>query len=244
MTSEVDLSVVIPALDEERRLPSTLRKIREHLDALPLSFEIVVVDDGSTDRTVEAARAASARIVSNRENRGKGYSVRRGMLEARGRLRLMTDADLSTPIEDLRSLRAAIDEGADIAIGSRAIRASQVQVRQPILREAAGRLFNLFVRALLLPDIRDTQCGFKLFTAKAARTAFEAATHDGFAFDVEVLVAARAQGLRIAEVGVTWRNDAATRVGLRSGMRAFADLAAIRLRAWRGDYSPKAPAVV
>jgi dolichyl-phosphate beta-glucosyltransferase len=202
-------------------------------------YELLVVDDGSTDGTAAAARSfegAPVRLVGGGVNHGKGHAVRTGMLLAAGERRLMTDADLSTPIEDLPRLEAALDQGFDVAIGSRAVSGANVEVRQGAFREGMGRLFNHGVRLLLLPDLMDTQCGFKLFTAAAAEAAFKASRLDGFCFDVEALVAARRQGFRIAELPVTWRNDAATRVGMLHGARAFADLVWIRRQLHRGDY--------
>jgi len=210
------------------------------LSARRSAFEVLVVDDGSTDGTasvVEAFRSPAVRVRRSGENRGKGHAVRTGMLEARGARRLMTDADLSTPIEDLVKLERALDEGAAVAIGSRAVAGANVEVRQGLFREGMGRLFNLAVRGLLLPDLKDTQCGFKLFSAEAAQAAFAPIRLEGFCFDVEALVAARAHGFAIAEVPVTWRNDAATRVGLLKGARAFSDLLGIRRRRDRGGYS-------
>ena len=231
-----ELSVVIPAYNEERRLPPTLERLRAYLGRGSLSHEIVVVDDGSRDSTAEVARAGGATVVRNDGNRGKGYAARRGMLLAQGRRRLMTDADLSTPIEDLSRLMASLDAGYDVAIASRALPASNVEVRQSAYREGMGRLFNLCVRVLAVPGLHDTQCGFKLFTAAAAEASFEPLRLDGFSFDVETLFIARRRGLRIAEVPVTWRNDEATRVGALNGFRAFVDLARIRVNGWRGLY--------
>ncbi len=230
------LSVVIPAYNEARRLPATLARLDAHLR--DREHEILVVDDGSTDATAEAARSAPGpvRVLRHEPNRGKGYAVRRGMLAATGARRLLSDADLSTPIEDLALLEAALDAGSDVAIGSRAVRGARVEVHQGVHREAMGRLFNCLVQALLLPGLHDTQCGFKLFTAEAAETVFGASTLDGFSFDVEALYVARRRGLRIAEVGVRWRNDAATRVRLLGGAAAFADVLRVRVRAWRGAY--------
>ncbi|HEY3119705.1 MAG TPA: dolichyl-phosphate beta-glucosyltransferase [Vicinamibacteria bacterium] len=230
-----DLSVVIPAYNEAERLPRTLARITAFLRGRGGSYEVVVVDDGSTDGT--AARIGEeAIIVRHQDNRGKGHAVRTGMLRARGRRRLMTDADLSTPIEELPRLMARMDEGYGVVIASRALASSKIEVRQPWYREAMGRLFNVFVRVLALPGLKDTQCGFKLFTAEAATEAFTPARLDGFCFDVETLFIATKRGHRIAEVPVVWRNDAATRVGPWRGFVAFADLLRIRLNDWAGRY--------
>jgi dolichyl-phosphate beta-glucosyltransferase len=233
------LSVVVPAYNEAARLPRTLARLDAYLRENHPDHEILVVDDGSTDGTADVVRGTglpALTVIEYAPNRGKGHAVRRGMLAARGSRRLMTDADLSTPIEDLERLWAALDAGADVAIGSRALSDSNVVVRQPWYREGVGRLFNVFVRLLVLPDLRDTQCGFKLFTAAAAEAAFTPALLDGFCFDVETLYIARRRGLRIAEIGVTWRNDVATHVGLRRGGLAFLDLVAIRANGARGRY--------
>ena len=230
------LSVVIPAFNEAARLPPTLERVRAYLAASGMTHEIVVVDDGSTDGTARVAEAQGATVIRNEQNRGKGHATRRGMLAARGARRLMSDADLSTPIEELPRLMARLDEGYDVAIASRAVAGARIEVRQPAYREGMGRLFNLCVRTLAVPGIHDTQCGFKLFTAAAAEQSFGPARLDGFSFDVETLFVARKRGLRIAEVPVTWRNDAATRVGAASGFRAFLDLARIRVNGWRGRY--------
>jgi len=234
------LSVVIPAFNEARRLPATLARVGEHLAAQGRPHEILVVDDGSADGTADVARAAGAdvRVLRHEPNRGKGYAVRRGMLAATGARRLMTDADLSTPIEELARLEAELDRGWDVAIGSRAVAGARVEVHQPAYREAMGRVFNVLVQVLLLPGLADTQCGFKLFTAGAADAAFRACRLDGFSFDVEALYVARLRGLRIAEVPVVWRNDAATRVSLGGGGTAFLDLLRIRIAATRGAYGP------
>jgi dolichyl-phosphate beta-glucosyltransferase len=240
--SDLLLSVVIPAWNEEARLPATLRRITGYLAPRGQAFEVLVVDDGSTDgtaRVVESMGSPAVGLLRSERNHGKGHAVREGMLAARGARRLMTDADLSTPIEDLPRLEQALADGAAVAIGSRALPGSHVLVRQGAFREGMGRLFNLAVRVLLLPDLKDTQCGFKLFTAQAARDAFAVTRLEGFCFDVEALVAARARGHRIAEVPVRWSNDAATRVGLLKGARAFVDLLGIRARRRLGAYSAR-----
>jgi len=228
--------VVIPAFNEAGRLPRTLGRLADYLRAFGRAHEVLVVDDGSSDATAEKARAAGATVLRDEKNRGKGHAVRRGMLEARGQRRLMTDADLSTPIEELERFLEMMDRGFDVVIGSRALPGANIEVHQPWFRENMGRLYNLFVRALAVPGLRDTQCGFKLWSAAAARDAFAPARLDGFSFDVEALYLARKRGYRIAEVPVTWRNDAATRVGLGTGSAAFPDLLRIRLYDWMGRY--------
>jgi dolichyl-phosphate beta-glucosyltransferase len=238
-TDEIELSVVIPAYNEAGRLPATLHKIEAYLATSAVRYEIVVVDDGSRDDTARIAREALGdrlTILENGRNRGKGYSVRRGMLAARGARCLMSDADLSTPIEELARMERALLEGNDIVIGSRAVAGANVEVHQPIFREGMGRIFNLLVRLLLVPSLHDTQCGFKLFSREAALGAFSRARLDGFSFDVEVLFIASRQGRRIAELPVTWRNDAASRVTLLRGVMAFFDLLRIRANSLVGRY--------
>jgi dolichyl-phosphate beta-glucosyltransferase len=233
------LSVVIPAYNEAVRLPPTLARVEAFLAGAGRDYEVVVVDDGSTDGTAERARATGCRgltVLRHEPNRGKGYAVRQGMLAARGAWRLMTDADLSTPIEDLAHLEKALLAGADVAIGSRAVAGATIEVHQPAYREAMGRLFNLLVRALVLPELHDTQCGFKLFTAAAAESTFRRSRLDGFSFDVEALAIARRLRLRTAEVPVTWRNDAASRVGMLRGGLAFLDVLRIAVNGWAGRY--------
>ena len=239
--AERGLSIVVPAYNEAHRLPDTLPRLIDYVRQLREPTEIIVVDDGSVDGTSELARtlgraAGCLTVLQSPENHGKGASVRRGVLAARHPHVLYTDADLSTPIEELPSLEARLDRGFDVAIGSRAVVGARIEVHQSAFRETAGRAFNVLVRLLLLPGIRDTQCGFKLFTAAAAQAAFEPVRLAGFSFDVEAIYVARRRGLRVAEVPVLWRNDVATRVGGLSGTRAFLDLLRIRLNAARGRY--------
>jgi dolichyl-phosphate beta-glucosyltransferase len=238
-----EISIVIPAFNEEQRLPRTLRTVTEYLDGRGDQYEIVVVDDGSSDRTAAVAReTGSARLtlLTNGVNRGKGFSVRRGMLAARGSRRLMSDADLSTPIEELPCLLALLDQGFDIAIGSRALTGARIEVHQPRYRELVGRLFNRLARILAVRGLADTQCGFKLFTGPAATEIFRTARLDGFSFDVEALYIAQKRGFRIVETPVTWRNDAATRVTMLRGWLAFLDLVRIRVNATTGRYRRQA----
>lgn len=232
------LSVVIPAYNEERRLGDSLRRILAYLEAQQYEWEVIVVDDGSADATgrmsEEIGRGYPCRVVRNEPNRGKGYSIRRGMLEARGRYRLFSDADLSTPIEELDKFWPAVNDGCGMVIGSRALPESDLEVRQPFYREMMGRVFNLLVRLLLVGGIRDTQCGFKLFTAEAAQAIFPRQTLQGFAFDVELIVLARRAGFKVAEVPVRWINSPASRVSAwRDSTRMFFDLLALKLRGTR-----------
>jgi len=238
--SAVALSVVIPAFNEARRIGPTLAAVRSWLESRAVPAEIIVVDDGSRDGTADRAREALAgfegsRIIAVPENRGKGAAVRTGVLEARGDLILVSDADLSTPIEEVEKLRARIEEGADIVIGSRALLGADLQVRQRALRESMGKFFNRLVRGLVLKGVPDTQCGFKLFHREAARAVFSESRVCGFCFDVEILALASRQGLCVRQVPVVWRNSPHSRVRLiRSSLRMIADLVRLRRRIGRG----------
>jgi glycosyltransferase involved in cell wall biosynthesis len=205
------ISVVIPAYSEERRIAASLAAITSYLEHGQEDYEILVVDDGSRDATaatVEQALPAAGgrvRLLRMPENRGKGAAVRAGVLASRGAEVLFCDADLATPIEELAKLRASLSDGYDIVIGSRALVGSDIRVRQHATRELMGRTFNVIVRMLLIGGIRDTQCGFKLFRGPAARELFAAASVDGFAFDVEILLLSRSR-YRVTEVPVVWRH--------------------------------------
>jgi dolichyl-phosphate beta-glucosyltransferase len=205
------LSIVIPAYNEAARIGSTLGATRAFLDARQLGeAEIIVVDDGSTDSTCNvveehARRDPRVRLIRLERNRGKGAAVRRGVLDSRGMRVLFMDADLATPLGELAKLERAVDDGADIAIGSRGLRESNITTRQHPVRESMGRTFNLMVQALAVPGIKDTQCGFKLFKGDVGRRLFGEATVDGFAFDVEILLLARGR-YKVTEVPVVWRH--------------------------------------
>ncbi|HUO34464.1 MAG TPA: dolichyl-phosphate beta-glucosyltransferase [Candidatus Acidoferrum sp.] len=249
LTSEPELSIIIPAYNEEARLPRTLGRIRDYLDEQglgPAAVEILVVDDGSKDGTARVAEEmrkefSSLRVISNGENRGKGYSVRHGMLEARGRLALFTDADLSSPIEEWRKLRRAIENGFDGAIGSRAVDRSLIAVHQSPLRELAGIIFNRFVRLMTGLSFHDTQCGFKAFDRKKSRVIFEQQRIERFGFDPEILFLAKRHGLKVSEVPVRWAHDPATKVHVISdSLRMFGDLIYIRWNWILGRYAKKA----
>jgi len=238
-----DLTIIIPAYNEELRLPKTLDAILAYLNARRERAEIIVVDDGSSDSTVEIVKAYAKkfpdlRLVSNGSNRGKGYSVRHGMLEARGAISLFTDADLSTPIEEADKLIKALREtGYDGAIGSRAVDRSLIEVHQSLLREQAGIFFNRLVRWIMGIGFSDTQCGFKAFRTGRARIIFEQQRIERFGFDPEILFLAKRHGLRVAEIPVRWSHDAATKVNVAAdGMRMFFELLVIRWNALRGHY--------
>jgi len=218
------LSIVIPCYNEEQRLPRTIEQIHRYLDGKNASYELVLVDDGSADGTrlimdAAAVRHSAVRVEALPHNRGKGRALAVGVQAASGDEILLTDADLSTPIEELDKLQAALNNGAGVAIGSRALRASRVEISQPIYRVLMGKAFNLIVQAVLLPGIWDTQCGFKLFRADVAHKVFAGLTTDGFGYDPEVLFRARRQGVKIVEVPVVWRNSAPTTVSpIRSSL--------------------------
>lgn len=241
------LSLVVPAYNEEKRLPPTLDRILSYLrNGGPRSAEILIVDDGSKDRTVELVRAAAAalpdrditlKLLENPGNRGKGYSVRHGMLAAGAEWVLFTDADLSAPIEELDKLLAAVHKGGyDGAIGSRALNRELIGVRQPRMREYSGRLFNFAVRLGAGLSFHDTQCGFKLFRREAAQEIFRRQRLDRFGFDVEILYIASKLGFRIAEVPVRWNDVEGTKVSLMSGADAFVDIARVRCNDLLGRY--------
>jgi glycosyltransferase involved in cell wall biosynthesis len=242
------LSIIIPAYNEEKRLGRTLTRIREYFAGRPtgpVEIELIVVDDGSTDGTLQVARdwareMPSLRLVSNRVNHGKGYSVRRGILEARGCIALFTDADLSTPIEESEKLFAAIEAGNDVAVGSRAIDRSLIAVHQSWFREVAGMIFNGLVRLLTGLRFHDTQCGFKAFVRERCRIVFEQQRIEGFGFDPEILFLVRRHGLRTAEVPVRWAHDPGSKVHVLSdSLRMFADLLYIRWNWLLGSYPAK-----
>ena len=241
-----ELSIIIPAFNEERRLPKTLERIHAYIAGRALRAEVIVVDDGSSDGTAKlvettAERYPELRLVGNGRNHGKGYSVRHGMLEARGEILLFTDADLSAPIEEADKLLAVLCKDQwDGAIGSRAVDRSLIESHQSALREAAGIIFNRVVRCVAGVRFSDTQCGFKAFRRGRARIIFEQQLTEGFGFDPEILFLARRHGLRVAEIPVRWAHDPATKVHVFSdSLRMFRDLLRIRWNALRGLYPRK-----
>jgi len=236
-----ELSIVIPAYNEQRRLPETLRRVRAYLEARRADAEVIVVDDGSRDATaalVEARRGEfpGLRLVSNGVNRGKGYSVRHGMREARGRIVLFTDADLSAPIEEADKLLAAMRDH-EVAIGSRRVDRSLIEVHQSPLRELAGIVYNFLVRAITGLRFVDTQCGFKAFLREPSRIIFEQQRIERFGFDPEILFLAKRHGLRAVEIPVRWAHDQQTRVNMvRDSLQMFGEVLSIRWNWLLGRY--------
>ena len=230
------ISVVVPAYNEEKRIRPSLMEACSFLDNTPLDYEMIVVDDGSSDRTSEVVRDLSSdtpnlKLVRYGKNRGKGYALRTGVLATKGDPVLVMDADLSTPMEELWKLMPYLTEGrARVAIGSRALALSDIIRKQPWWRQGMGKIFNHLVRVLAIDGINDTQCGFKLFTGDVARELFGRATVDRFAYDVEILALAARMGYRIAEVPIRWINSARAEVNpVKDSLRMLIDILRIRI---------------
>ncbi len=238
----VYLSIVVPVYNETSRIASTLSQILAYVEERLESWEVVVVDDGSTDGTMElvekiCGEVPAVRLLRNPANCGKGFAVRNGMLKAGGKYLLFTDADLSSPITEADRLLEPLQNGYDVVIGSRALKPEWIHLHQPWMRETAGRAFNCCVRALTALPYRDTQCGFKAFRREAAQAIFSRQTIPGFGFDVEVLYLARLLGYRTLEIPVHWADDTRTKVRpLRDGGRMLGDLLRIRRNDWMGKY--------
>jgi glycosyltransferase involved in cell wall biosynthesis len=236
-------SLVIPVYNEQERITATLIEVFEYLGSRPESWELIVVDDGSTDQTVDIVKQACSRISSfrllrNEKNSGKGFSVRRGLLTATGDLLFFSDADLSSPISELTRLLEPLCEDADIVIGSRALRPEWISPSQSALRQAAGRSFNRVLRLITGLPFRDTQCGFKGFRRAAARAILPLLTISGYAFDVELLYLARKFGYRSLEVPVHWGHMGGSKVRvLRDGIGMLTDLLRIRWNDRRSCYT-------
>ena len=240
-SSQFQLSIIVPSFNEELRLPATLERIAAYLKTTTRSTEVLVVDDGSTDRTAEVAasfagRVANLRVLKNGKNRGKGYSVRHGMMEARGENVLFTDADLSAPIEEADKLLAALPQ-FDVAIGSRAMNRELIEVHESPFREFAGIVFNRIVRIVLWLPFVDTQCGFKAFRRERCRIIFEQQRIERFGFDPELLYLARHHGLKATEIPVRWSHSPATKINMmRDSLQMFVDVFTIRWNAILGRY--------
>ncbi len=240
-----ELSIIIPAYNEESRLPGTLESVSRFLQEHGKSYEIVVVDDGSHDATADVvqnycANHSEVRLVSYQPNRGKGFAVRTGMLAARGDLLLMNDADGSSPIEEIVRLEDAIAYGADIAFGSRAKPDATRTVQAQAHRKFIGNTFNFIVQSLLLPGLYDTQCGFKMFKRSAARDIFSVNRINGFGFDVEVLYIGRKRGYKITEVAINWANVEGSKVNvLIDSPKMFLEVLKVTFASWVGMYKPQ-----
>ena len=242
MARTPELSIVIPAYNEESRIQPTVRDIVEYCRRTGRSFELIVVDDGSQDGTSTVAwnlatEFPELRLIRLAANHGKGYAVRTGVVNAIGRSVLLTDADGATPIGEIERLETALNSGADVAVGSRALRADGVRVKAKIYRHLIGRTFHLLVEWLADGGVKDTQCGFKLFRSPVAQDLFSRMRMNGFSFDVEVLLMARRRGYQVAEVPVNWTHQAGSKVRLTSdSLRMAADLIRIRAHCLSGDY--------
>jgi dolichyl-phosphate beta-glucosyltransferase len=243
MRAQPDLSIVVPAYNEQERLGRTIGSYLEYCRARRLAVELLVVDDGSLDATSALVESLSGeypelRLIRLAENRGKGYAVRTGVVNARGRLVLFADADAATPLSELERLESAIEGGADVAIGSRALAGEGVQVRARLYRRLIGRVFHLLVRTLTVKTVQDTQCGFKLFRGPVAHDLFSRMRMSGFSFDVELLMMAQRRGYRVAEVPVNWVHQPGSKVNLAlDSMRMARDLFVIRGHHLSGEYN-------
>jgi dolichyl-phosphate beta-glucosyltransferase len=242
MNKPLTLSVIIPAFNEEHRLPAYLDEIMAYLGQKTFSYEIIIVDDGSSDGTsafVERFATENPEVVLVRllQNKGKGHAVKTGMLKASGEIRLFADADGATPISEFERLRQAIEQGADVAVASRALHDRSRIVQTKLHRKLIGTAFNFIVRTLTVKGINDTQCGFKLFTREAAEKVFPLQSIHDFGFDVEILYLCQKKGFRIREVPVTWTDIPGTKVKImRDSLRMFKDVVKVRANDWRGIY--------
>jgi dolichyl-phosphate beta-glucosyltransferase len=235
VAASIELSVVVPAYNEERRLPPTLINMIDFFDRLGLSYEVLVVDDGSSDGTSEIVRKfervrEQVRLIQLPKNYGKGHAVRLGVLNSRGKKILFADADGATPIEEFHRLNSAIIEGSRIAIGSRALASAQTKVSTSVHRRLLGRMFNRCVNAILVPSIADTQCGFKMFTRTVALFIFRRQRSDRFSFDVELLYIARKAEIGVQEVPINWTNIPGSKVNLiLDSLKMFRDIFQFRV---------------
>ena len=243
MNSPPDLSIVIPAFNEEARVGPTLRDYLAYCRTGGRRVELIVVDDGSLDRTSAVVSAIASeypevRLIRLAENHGKGHAVRSGVVNAQGKQVLFADADGATPLEEVERLEAALAAGADVAIGSRALQDAKVRVNARLYRRVIGRVFHGIVETLTVPGVKDTQCGFKLFQGAVAHDLFSRMRIRGFSFDVEVLMMAQRRGYRIAEVAVNWTHQPGSKVNLvTDSVRMMRDLFVIRGRYLSGQYN-------
>jgi len=241
-SKDLQISIVVPAFNEEYRLSGTLPTLWNSCQKIFKSFEIIIVSDGSSDQTGTIVTNFSRRhpevcLLHYSPNRGKGFAVKTGVLAAQGELILISDADLSTPLEDVGKLIEAIKGGADIAIGSRSTKGSEILLSQPFYRVFMGKTYNKIVRLLTVRGFNDTQCGFKCFTRNAVKQIFPDSIIPGFSFDVEILFIALHRGLKVKEIGVHWENSPESRVHpIRHSLQMLKELFLIRINAWLGRY--------
>jgi len=243
MKSEpIYLSIIVPAYNEAARISETLLDIDKHLRGASYRYEILVVDDGSLDDTVKIVEGMQGRVrnlvlIKNSENKGKGGVVRQGMLLATGKVRLFMDADNSTSIDQYDLLSQYFSQGYDVVIGSRAARGATLDPPQPFIRRCSGRALNIIVRTLLLPNILDTQCGFKMFTDDAVKDIFSKSQISGWGFDMEILSIAKKKGYKIKEVPIHWKNIAGSHVRFSAGFAFLRDVGRIRWGMWKNRYA-------
>lgn len=235
------LSIIIPAYNEEKRIPKTLKAMDAYLKGVDYDYEILVVNDGSKDQTAEVVRGMQSEIknlklLDNRVNQGKGGVVKDGMLAARGEIRLFTDADNSTSLNHFEKMQPLFEKGYEVVIGSRAIRGATLDPPQPLSRRILGKVGNLIIQLLVLPGIWDTQCGFKAFSAKAAEEVFKRSKITGWGFDVECLALARKLDFKIKEIPVHWANDPNSHVKGSAYLQVLMETIRIRLRLWTNAY--------
>jgi len=236
------LSVIIPAYNEEKRISRSVSLLKDYLNTLDIYYEIIIVDDGSRDATSKIVKQLSLadpmiRLVRNDKNTGKGFAVKHGMEEAGGKYKIFTDADLSTPAEEIGKALELLNLGFDVVIGSRRVKGADIKSPQPPIRKILSSTFHIVRRMLLLPEIKDTQCGFKCFTAKAAKEIFSRLTIYGFVFDVEALVIAEALGLKIKEMPVTWIDDTRSKLTPAKHLRSVTEeLLTVRRNLRSGKY--------
>lgn len=241
-STDIYLSVIVPAFNEEDRIVKTLREIEEYLDKKPYQHELIVVNDGSTDRTVEVISALSPeypaiRLLDNSRNMGKGWVVRQGMLNAKGKIRLFMDADNSTTIDQFDNMVPFFEEGYNVVIGSRAVNGAVIATHQSRFRESLGQLFNFIASIISGISIKDTQAGFKAFTSQAAGKIFPLQTIYGWSFDLELLVISKQLGYEIKEIPILWNNDFRSHVKIKHAFNTIFELFKIRYNLWSGRYS-------
>lgn len=235
------LSIIIPAYNEAERIPTTLIDIDRRLAGVDYSYELLVVNDGSTDNTASVVKGMTKmvkelKLIDVATNGGKGAAVKEGMLRAEGKVRLFMDADNSTSVDQFEKMMPLLKEGYGVVIGSRAVKGAELDPPEPFFRRLAGKGLNLFVQLLLLPGIRDTQCGFKAYTDEAAQRIFSASRVSGWGFDVETLALAHRMAYRIKEVPVRWVNDTRSHMRISGGLQFLGEVCTIRWRLWRKEY--------